>query len=200
MQKYWLKAREYADACFSGKRWGGSATLIVVDAALTSSGLKYFTVVVPRVKEFERRWPEMNFEKLSGFIPEDPELLSLFNNPRVWSVAVEIARALNHPPKSDFENLRDWARGADLHNWKQDKIGKIRGVGLDTFQYLRVQAGVDASMPDRIIWNFVEKQVGRKIKGEFELMEECNKLARKTGVTQIELCWRIWLSESDKEP
>ena len=45
-------AREGEQRCFSGKRWGGNAVLIVVDAALDSIGLNYFQIVVPRVRRF----------------------------------------------------------------------------------------------------------------------------------------------------
>lgn len=199
MGDYWAKAKEYADSCFSGKRWGGNATLILVDAALTSSGLKYFTVVVPRVRKFEEKWPNMDFKKLSKKDPKNPELLSLFNNPRIWMMVIEIAKVLDNYPDSDFSSLKRWAEKADLSSWKQDPVGKVKGVGLSTFQYLRMQAGVDTTMPDRIIRKYVEKELGRKLKNEIELVEECRKLARKMGITQVELCWRIWLAESDKE-
>ena len=41
-------AREGERRCLEGRRWGGNAVLIVVDAALDSIGLNYFQIVVPR--------------------------------------------------------------------------------------------------------------------------------------------------------
>ncbi|MEM1545754.1 MAG: hypothetical protein QXY40_02215 [Candidatus Methanomethylicia archaeon] len=34
--------------------------------------------------------------------------------------------------------LRTWARNAKLESWREDPIGRIKGVGLITFQYLRM--------------------------------------------------------------
>lgn len=88
---------------------------------------------------------------------------------------------------------------ADHQDYKKDPVGQIKGVGLNTFQYLRMQVGVDTTMPDRIIWKSMEKRLGKKIEGMLSLIEECEKHSRKTGISQVELCWRIWLEESDKE-
>lgn len=45
-------AKEGERRCLGGKRWGGHAILILVDAALDSIGLNYFQIVVPRVRSF----------------------------------------------------------------------------------------------------------------------------------------------------
>ena len=194
---YELKAREYADSCFSGKRWGGNPLLIVVDAALTSTGLKYFTVVVPRVKEFDEKFENLSFGEFSKISHHNPQLLRIFNNPRAWSVAVDLCKHFHG--RDDFQSLKEWAVKADYKKYKEDPVGKIPGIGLNTFQYLRMQVGVDATMPDRIIWKSVEKKLGKKIDNIIGLIQECEKLSRKMGISQIELCWRIWLEESDKE-
>ncbi len=194
MMNFGQKAREYADSCFSGKRWGGNPLLVVVDTALTSTGLKYFTVIVPRVEEFNKKFGHLSFTQFSKFSPEDPRLLEIFNNPRAWKVAVEICKLFK-----DFSSLKDWAVKADYNNFREDSIGKISGIGLNTFQYLRMQVGVDTAMPDRIIWKSIETRIGRKIGSMIELIDECEKLSRKIGISQVELCWRIWLKESDKK-
>jgi len=40
-------------------------------------------------------------------------------------------------------------RNAKLENWREDPIGRIKGVGLITFQYLRMMGGIDTVMPDK---------------------------------------------------
>ena len=82
----------------------------------------------------------------------------------------------DHPSKSDFENLLSWAKKADWRSWKKDPVGKVKGVGLNTFQYLRMQVGVDTSMPDRIIWRYVEKKLGKSLKDKSK-----NKGIRKSS-------------------
>lgn len=198
MKSYSTKAKEYATACFSGKRWGGNPLLIVVDAALTSTGLKYFTVVVPRVERFEKEFGRLSFKEFSSFKPTDPRLLSLFNNPRAWSVAIELSKLFQG--RDDFSSMKDWAIKAEYKTYKQDPVGRITGVGLNTFQYLRMQVGVDATMPDRIIWRSMEAKLGKRVGSMLSLIQECEAYSRKQGISQVELCWRIWLEESDREP
>ncbi len=36
-------------------------------------------------------------------------------------------------------------------NWEEDPLGRIKGVGLITFQYIRMMGGIDTVMPDRIV-------------------------------------------------
>jgi hypothetical protein len=50
--------KEHCDRCLRTERWGGSVVLMIVDAAFTSIGLNYFTAVVPKVEEFNKRFVE----------------------------------------------------------------------------------------------------------------------------------------------
>jgi len=51
----------------------------------------------------------------------------------------------------DRAALIHWARHAQLYGWEQDPIGSISGVGINTYQYLRMMGGVDTVMPDKIV-------------------------------------------------
>jgi hypothetical protein len=53
--------------------------------------------------------------------------------------------------------LRTWAANARLEGWREDPIGSIKGVGLVTFQYLRMMGGVDTIMPDKIVKRVVNE-------------------------------------------
>ena len=199
-------AKEGELRCLTGKRWDGNAVLIVVDAALDSVGLKYFNIVVPRVKRFYNEYVKTteisSFKALSRLSPEDARLRSIMNNRRVWHVAIEICRILcgikeRRSLETDFGALRYWAEHADYNNWKSDEIGRINGVGLITFQYLRMQAGVDTSMPDKILKRVVEREFGVHANDDLTFIAEMELLSKEIGYSQIMLCWAIWLRESD---
>ena len=49
---------EHCNRCLKTERWRGSVVLMVVDAAFTSIGLNYFTSVVPKVEEFNKKFVE----------------------------------------------------------------------------------------------------------------------------------------------
>lgn len=199
-------AKEGELRCLNGKRWGGNAVLIVVDASLDSIGLNYFKIVVPRVKQFYREYADTgeisSFKAFSKLSPEDARLRGLMNNRRVWHAAIDITRVLNgikedNEVDSDFAALRYWAEHANLREWKKDEIGQINGVGLITFQYLRMQAGVDTSMPDKIIKRVVEREFGVHAIDDLRFIDEMEKLSKEIGHSQILICWAIWLRESD---
>ena len=78
------------------------------------------------------------------------ELKTVWRNRRSWGDARGIASHLSKLSVDDKIALRTWARNAKLENWREDPIGRIRGVGLINFQYLRMMGGVDTVMPDKI--------------------------------------------------
>jgi hypothetical protein len=123
---------------------------MVVDAAFTSIGLNYFTAVVPKVEEFSKRFVESGRIKSLKELAEADinELREVWRNKRSWSIARYIASYLSTLSEDDKAALRAWAGNARLENWWEDPIGSIKGVGLVTFQYLRMMGGVDTVMPD----------------------------------------------------
>lgn len=199
-------AREGEQRCLNGKRWEGHAPLIIVDAALDSIGLNYFQIVVPRVKRFYENYVKTgqiaSLQDLSRLTPQDPRLRKIMNNGRCWRAAINICKELDrirkeNGLKGDFEALRFWAENASYESWREDPIGKIPGVGLITFQYLRLQAGVDTTMPDKIVKRAVLKNFGIEAKNDIEFIKRMEAFSRETGYSQILLCWAIWLKESD---
>jgi hypothetical protein len=139
MQKV-IGLKEHCDRCLKTERWGGSVVLMVVDAAFTSIGLNYFTAVVPKVKEFNKKFVESkkikNLKELANANIE--ELRTVWKNKRSWNIAKEIASYLSKLSNDDKVALRTWTSNAKLENWKGDPIGRIKGIGLVTFQYLRM--------------------------------------------------------------
>ncbi|MGQ9788133.1 MAG: hypothetical protein ACUVQM_02290, partial [Candidatus Hadarchaeaceae archaeon] len=136
--------KKLCDRCLSTKRWEGNVVLMVVDAAFTSIGLNYFTAVVPKVEEFNQKFVKTGkIKDLSDLADADVnELRKLWRNERSWKVAKEIARHLS-TLGDDRTALRIWAKNSCYEKWREDPIGRIKGVGLITFQYLRMMGGVD---------------------------------------------------------
>ncbi len=199
-------AREGEQQCLSGNRWEGNAILIVIDASLDSSGLNYFKIVVPRVRRFYHEYVkpgEINsFGALAALSPEDARLRGIINNGRVWRVAIDVSDIFNRIKEregfnTDMDALRYWARHTSYEEWRKDEIGRINGVGLITFQYLRMQAGVDTSMPDKIIKRVVEREFGIHARDDIEFIGKMEELSRATGYSQLLLCWAIWLREAN---
>jgi len=193
---------EHCDRCLRTERWGGSVVLMVVDAAFTSIGLNYFTAVVPKVEEFNEEFVESgkirDLKDLAG--AEVGGLRKIWKNERSWIAAKGIASYLSTVGR-DRQALRTWARSAGLEGWREDTVGRIKGVGLVTFQYLRMMGGVDTVMPDKIVKRVVNEilvKAGREpINDDMEFVRKAEEVALVCGYRPVELCWMTWLVQPE---
>ncbi len=194
---------EHCDRCLRTERWGGSVVLMVVDAAFTSIGLNYFTAVVPRVKEFSEKFVENGkIKSLKELAKADVNVMrEVWKNKRSWIIAKEIASYLSTLRKDDKVALRIWAKNAKLENWKEDPVGRIKGVGLITYQYLRMMGGVDTVMPDKIVKRVINEILVKAglepVDDDMEFIKKAEKVALACGYKPIELCWMTWLIQPE---
>lgn len=194
---------EYCNRCLRTERWGGKIVLMVVDAAFTSIGLNYFTAVVPKVEEFDKKFMEdgriKDLQDLAG--ADIDELRTVWKNRRSWAVAKDAASYLTNSGEFDRVALINWASNAHLKEWQEDPIGRIRGVGINTFQYLRMMGGVDTVMPDkivkRVINEILERAGAKPVNNDVEFVEKTEEIALRCGYRPVELCWMTWLIQPE---
>jgi hypothetical protein len=195
--------KDHCERCLKTERWGGSVVSMVVDAAFTSIGLNYFTAVVPKVEEFNKRFVESgrikNLKELSE--ADINELRSVWKNKRSWIVAKNIASYLSTLSYNDREGFRAWAKNAKFEEWEEDPIGRIKGVGLITFQYLRMMGGIDTVMPDKIVKRVINEILVKagleSVNDDVEFIKRAEEVALKCGYRPIELCWMTWLIQPE---
>jgi len=181
---------------------------MVVDAAFTSIGLNYFTAVVPSVVRFEKELivngTIRTLRDLSILQPDEVE--SIWRNLRSWQVAKGAASYLHSlavaEKLDDRGTLRCWAANSRLESWKEDPIGRINGVGITTFQYLRMMGGMDTAMPDKIVRRVVrqileEAQLDMPVQKDMELINTIERMAKLSGYRSIEICWMTWMIQSE---
>lgn len=196
---------EEAELCLQMRRWEGKAVLMVLDAAFTSVGLGYFRTVVPAVERFRDRHYQ-DLPTLRDLEKADSESLRfIWKNRRSWRVAQEMASVLSAYPRdrvpgldSDRQALASWASHACPEHWRDDPVGRIKGVGLATFQYLRMMGGVDTAMPDKIVRREVSallREAGQELEGDGDLalIEAVCRIGRISGYRPAEICWMCWL-------
>lgn len=193
---------EHCDRCLRTERWGGSVVLMVVDAAFTSIGLNYFTAVVPKVVEFSKKFVENGrIKNLRELAKADiSELRCVWRNKRSWQIAKDIASYLSVLGE-DKMAFRTWARTACLENWREDAIGRIKGVGIVTFQYLRMMGGIDTVMPDKIVKRVINEILERAgcepVNDDIEFVKKAEIIALACGYRPTELCWMTWLIQPE---
>ena len=193
----WL--RKYCDRCLKTERYGGNVALMVIDAAFMSLGLNYFTAVVPAVLKIRKLMPEIDLEKLRDVDIE--EVRQVWKNRRSWDVARNVADYLCQLKEDescdDRRALRLWASKSSLEEWKNDPIGSIKGVGINTYQYLRMMGGIDTVMPDRIVKRVINDILTGSgyevVEDDIAFIRRVHQIAKITGYRAIELCWMTWL-------
>jgi len=194
---------EHCNRCLKTERWGGSVVLMVVDAAFTSIGLNYFTAVVPKVEEFNKKFVESGrIKNLKELAKADiSELRKVWKNERSSIIAKDNASYLSTLSEDDKTVLRIWARNANLEKWREDPVGRIKGIGLITFQYLRMMGGVDTVMPDkivkRVINEILEKAGYEQVSNDKEFVKKAEEIALACGYRPVELCWMTWLIQPE---
>jgi hypothetical protein len=200
---------DYCDRCLNTERWDGSVLLMVVDASFTSIGLSYFHSVVPKVDLFRKQFLiPGKIQKLDDLpLADDSELQSLWKNRRSWLMAKAIASyfaALKKQHRlNDRETLRLWAKTAGLEGWEANPIGAITGVGINSYQYLRMMGGTDTVMPDKIVKrviNGIFEEAGEEPpRTDIDFVKTVERLGPEMGYRAIELCWMTWLIQSEAD-
>lgn len=194
-------ARDEADLCLSMNRWGGSPLLMILDASFTSVGLGYFQSVVPAVHRFRTLGRCSSLRDLQD---AEPDSLRIFwKNRRSWEVArgaasylVRLQEERSLPEERDA--LACWAHESSPNRWREDPIGMVKGVGISTFQYLRMMGGVDTAMPDKIVRRVVERALREagwemNIDGDMALIDAVLHIGKASGYRSADICWMCWL-------
>lgn len=180
---------------------------MIVDAAFTSIGLNYFQSVVPKVERFRQEFIKTGKIRTLEDLPvaTNEELEKVWRNKRSWHMAKAVAAYLAKIKKERRLDERGaliyWAKHAKLKDWEQDPVGKVKGVGINTYQYLRMMGGVDTVMPDKIVKRVIHEiltKANMEIPAtdiDFVLLME--RIAPAVGYKAIEFCWMTWLIQSE---
>ncbi len=160
---------------------------MVVDAAFTSISLNYLTAVVPKVEEFRKGFVETGtIKNLKKLVNADiDKLIWVWRSERSWVITKSVASYLSTISDYDKLALRAWAGDAKLENWRRGPISRIKGVGLITFQYLRMVGGVGTVMSDNIVKrvvNYILVKTGLKpVNDDMEFIRKAEEVALACG-------------------
>jgi hypothetical protein len=189
----------FCNRCLNTERYGGNVVLMVLDASFMSIGVSYFNVVVPAVLKIKSILEREGISGMRDFLrflnSSLDELYSVWRNKRSWNVAKGVMGYLSNLSVNDKKALRMWAKDSDLENWKEDPIGCIKGIGINTYQYLRMMGGVDTVMPDKIVRKVLSKEIGDVIpppEDDISFIRWVEEIAELSGYRAIELCWLTW--------
>ena len=83
---------EFCKKVLNSERYDGNAVLMIVDSAITSVGVNYFSVVVPRVIEFRKKFVDSGkIKSLEDFTRCDESIFyTVWKNRRSWKTAKNV--------------------------------------------------------------------------------------------------------------
>ena len=196
--------------------WRDRADLALLDAVY-STRQRYETTVLPRVKEWERRFPAARYSGLEYLVEIDEyEIRKVFGGNVLPGVKIpgirtgrrksegvkEIAQRLCSPEVGfkSAEQIRD-AVSKDGLNHVERLLQETKGVGPATSRYFLMLIGVDGVKVDSLLGSWVRAQMGNSDLKNEEITELVSRVAlEKFGRKATDLDYAIWNYESNNRP
>lgn len=178
-----------------------NAVLVCLDASL-SINRKYYTFVVPRIIYFQNKYPDIT--KLDDLI----KLIDTvgidgfrecwnYNHPDRVRLLYDLCNRLLEISKSydgdELTALRNWAKDITVNDYIDFKVN---GIGVATFQYIRMLLGANTVKPDVHIKNEISKILGKSVRDVYavELFEQaCLEL----GLMLSDVEHSIWMRKAN---
>lgn len=188
----------------TSSEFGYDSTVLICMDAVLSMNRKYAGFVKPRIDNFRNEHPGIDtLESLR-------ELIQLKGHEgfcEVWNyrhvdrvdllerLSIKFLTIVKQENRgSDLASMRDWATRVDV----MDHLNfNVKGIGLATFQYLRMLLGVATVKPDVHISRAVALALGdgRSLVESISLLEDASKLI---GLDATHVDHNIWKHFSEK--
>jgi hypothetical protein len=182
-----------------------NATHICLDAVL-SINRRYFRFVVPRIKYFQENYPDVTtLAQLKNLIQKFgyngfAAVWNYKHPSRVETLECLVNKYIKYNGANSFSEdlagMRHWANYANVLDYMH--FG-VKGIGLATFQYLRMLLGVPTVKPDVHIKRAVSEALHRKVTDleAISIVEQASKEIGLSATIVDHSLWRVFASDSD---
>lgn len=155
----------------SDRAWRRALAIRVIDCVL-SLYRKYDGFVVPRLDQFERRYPQVrsitDLQDLLTIYPSPSAFMAQCLNYRDDARAITLVKVVNWlvevagdgSYETQLAHLETWAANAKPH---EHFTLSIPGFAIGGFQYLRMLFGANTTKPDIHIQRYVASSVGHRV-------------------------------------
>lgn len=176
---------------------------VCMDAVL-SIRRKYNAFVIPRLENFRENYPNITtLKSLSKMIADlGPEKFCTawnYNHPaRVEMLESLTQRFLKYNEanniQAELEGMQHWANSVSVLNYQD--FG-VKGIGLATFQYLRMLLGVQTVKPDVHIKKACGLALNRTV-NDLEAIELIEQVSKQLGLPATVVDHNIWKKFAQK--
>jgi hypothetical protein len=173
---------------------------MVLDS-VASRQRKYATTVRPFVRRYLEANPSLTLRTLSVDGARGPALSRNGEPDTVKNVAIGLVRFADERGLSETEAVRVWAdaTGGIVAAHRLDPyVGRVKGIGIALFAYLRMLAGADGLKPDVRVRQGIQRLGFPVVYSEVALLQLGAAIAPLANLTLSELDQLLWLSEAAK--
>ncbi len=167
---------------------------IALIEVILSINRKYSTHVEPHIIRLEKT-DLASFNQLQE-IMDSYSLTEFYNywghhDARKYGIMKEVLKAIKllrcqYSINDDYLLMNKWATDANVEYYNKDIIGRIKFLGLATFQHLRMNYGVNTVKPDRQVKEVLKREFGF-IGSDKKTIATIETISRSSGYSAIEL-------------
>ncbi|OXM83694.1 hypothetical protein [Paenibacillus rigui] len=171
----------------------------IVDGIL-QSGLRYETVVKPRVDKIRMNYPDANTSSKFLYLLERVPASNLLQSNSGVSFKGRkpdyILKVTNFFIENEIETEEDLKKWLELSS-NERKLKKLKGIGNKTVDYFKILVGIETTAIDRHLENFI-KEAGVIATGYKECQDIINDAAELLKVNKAHFDYSIWKYMSNK--
>ena len=160
---------------------------------ILQAGLNYKTVVAPRINQLLRRWPSARTSTAFLFNLRRYDLYSVLS----WKDDEKPRRIVEF---TEFLVDEDLETESEISDWialdsSEDLLGRLRGFGPKTIDYLKMMVGVSTIPVDRHVRSFLGR-AGVEPKSYAETQAIFSGAADLLSLNKSSLDYAVWRIES----
>lgn len=177
-----------------------NAALICIDAVL-SINRKYYSFVVPRIKIIQENYHEINsLTKLQELIKrssiEEFSKIWNYNHPqRIKTLSNLVDRLIAcadikeyDSTKTELEKLQMWAKTVNAYDYD---TFNVQGIGIATYQYIRMMLGAKTVKPDVYIKRYISSVLNKNL-NEKDIIDIFEKACHSKNIDVSQADHSLW--------
>ena len=174
-------------------RFEGQRAAMILDVVY-SANRRYDTRVVPRVEAFQLTPAAQSLRSLAEQGVGDTTGFRRYEASSIRDLARSFAEYADRGGLDDDAACRQWAQAADpgVVYGLDPVIGRVKGIGLALYRYLRMRCGADDLKPDRRVANALSRLGFPRVHGSEAIYALGMAAALDSGIRPLELDQLLW--------
>lgn len=177
-----------------------NAVLVCLDAVL-SINRKYYSFVVPRIKKIQEEYSDIDtlpklWELIKNTSTEEFVKIWNYNHPQRVEILTQLVGKLidcakiknSDSPEQGLSKLRMWANSTNIYGYKDFNVP---GIGVATYQYIRMMLGAKTVKPDVHIKRYIFSVLNKKL-NDYDTIDIFEKACNSQNIDVSKADRSLW--------